>query len=255
MAAISPWVGKPPLCSHFRRIGNSSSTWKKESFIFYWNQLHWTFYQVLSGFSFHTSNALFCLCFEIFGCCFNPLIYLPASAWGGVGVSWPEKQSDKKRDLPGQRAGVVHTVNTSLYLYLYPVSWVMCVGRGKQWNVWHHLRGALATSPLYCSHFSKPKAWFWRGEAKDGVKMCPSVPLNPALTSGLCIISPVLAPCPSGWTGAGGSQRKYIHKTGLRFTFGFQRGRQERPSYRAALRTQRFNVIFFFSTFFFFFPL
>lgn len=25
MAAISPSVGKPPLCSHFRRVGNSSS--------------------------------------------------------------------------------------------------------------------------------------------------------------------------------------------------------------------------------------
>lgn len=82
MAAISPWVGKPPLCSHFRRIGNSSSTWKK-SFIFYWNQLHWTFHQVLSRFNSRTRNALFCLHFEIFGCCFNPLIYLPPSAlWG-----------------------------------------------------------------------------------------------------------------------------------------------------------------------------
>lgn len=75
---------------------------KKESFIFYWNQLHWTFYRVLSGFSFRTSNALFCLHFEIFGCCFNPLIYLPGSAWWGwhllarkakrqkVGPSWAE---------------------------------------------------------------------------------------------------------------------------------------------------------------------
>ena len=41
---------------------------------------------------------------------------------GGVGVCWPEKQSDKKWDLPGQRAGIVRTVNTSLYLYLYPAS-------------------------------------------------------------------------------------------------------------------------------------
>lgn len=39
---------------------------------------------------------------------------------GGIGVLWPEKQSDKKQDLPGQRPGVVHTVNTSLYLYLCP---------------------------------------------------------------------------------------------------------------------------------------
>lgn len=102
----------------------------KKSFIFYWNQLHWTFYQVLSRFRFHTRNALFCLHFEIFGCCFNPLIYLPFSTlWRGI--CWPEKQRNKKRDLSGQIAVIVHTVNTSLYLYLYLASWVMSVRRGK----------------------------------------------------------------------------------------------------------------------------
>lgn len=186
MAAISPSVGKPPLCSHFRRIGNSSSTWKKESFIFYWNQLHWTFYQVLSGFSFHTSNALFCLHFEIFGCCFNPLIYLPGSAWWGwrllarkakrqkVGPSWAETWDCTYRKYP------------SLSVFIpCPLSDACQEGKAAfpaQWNALYHLLVSLATSPLYCLLLRKPWACFWGDEAEDWTKMCPSVPRKTGLT-------------------------------------------------------------------------
>lgn len=68
---------------------------------------------------------------------------------GGVGVCWPEKQSDKKRDLAGQRAEVVQTVNTSLYLYLYPASWVMSVRRGKPASLHSEMQLPRFIAPSY----------------------------------------------------------------------------------------------------------
>lgn len=134
----------------------------KKSFIFYWNQLHWTFYQVLSRFSFHTRNALFCLHFEMFGCCFNPLIYLPFSTlWSRHLLP---RKANKNRDLPGQIAVIVHTVNTSLYLYLYPASWVMSVRRGKTGSQ-RRMKYVIPPSGVSCNFpglllLSKPCACF-----------------------------------------------------------------------------------------------
>lgn len=131
MAAISPSVGKPPLCSHFRRIGNSSSTWKKKRVSFFigtnCTELSTDF---LAGLAFAQATLCSVCISKYLG-----VVLIPSSIClallGGVGICWPEKQSDRKWDLPGQRAGVVHTVNTSLYLYLYAASWVMSVRRGK----------------------------------------------------------------------------------------------------------------------------
>lgn len=191
MAAISPSVGKPPLCSHFRRIGNSSSTWKKASFIFYWNQLHWTFYQVPGGFNFHTSNSLFCLHFEIFGCCFNPLIYLPGSAWWDWRSLARKAKRQKARPSWAESWGCTYCKYFSLSLFMPCQTSDVCqegkAGFPGQLSVLYHLLVPLTTSPLYCSFLAKTLCRFLRrwgqrlnktvptGAPKDGSNFRASV--------------------------------------------------------------------------------
>lgn len=95
MAAISPSVGKPPLCSHFRRIGNSSSTWKKRVSFFIGTNCIELSTKFLAGSAF--TQAILCsVCISKY----LRVVLIPSSICltllGGVGVCWPEKQSDKK---------------------------------------------------------------------------------------------------------------------------------------------------------------